>query len=86
MKNTLLWSIVLVALLAVGCKDATRAQFSALGKKHHIVQFSGGKIVGEWTSTGNVNNQTQSDGWYFEDVATHGLVEVSGTLQITVIP
>jgi hypothetical protein len=81
-------SILLVALVASlaivssGCKDATRAQWNALGSRHKVTLYSGGQKVGEWTSTGNVSNQSQSDGWYFEDEKTHKLIEVAGTLVI----
>lgn len=65
------------------CKDSTIAQFKSLGTKHYITQYgSDGKILNKWTSTGNISNQAQSDGWYFEDSATHKLVEVTGTLKI----
>jgi len=77
-------TVAVMSLFVVtgGCKDATRAQFNALGSKHKITMYSGGKVVGQWESTGNVNNQSQSDGWYFEDSTTHKLVEVAGQVVI----
>ena len=82
MKKVSIAIMLLVAL--TGCKDATQAQFNALNKPHIVKQFSGGQLIGQWESTGSVSNETQSDGWYFEDAATRKLVEVSGTLQIYV--
>ena len=82
MKKGLILATIAIAL--AGCKDSQMAQWNAMGKHHLIKQFSGGCIVGEWESTGNVSNEKESDGWYFEDVQTGKLVEVSGTLQITV--
>ena len=41
-----------------------------------------GKVIASWESTGNVSNQTQSDGWYFKDAKTGLLVEVTGNLVI----
>ena len=76
--------IIVAAIALSGCKDATQAQFSGLGKPHIIKQFSGGVIVGEWESTGSISNETKSDGWYFEDAKTRKLVELTGTVQITV--
>lgn len=80
------------AIIAIGailmitftsCKDAQFAQFQALGSKHTITQYgSDGHIIGQWESTGNVNNQEYSDGWYFKDNKTGKLIEVCGTLQI----
>lgn len=73
---------VSIVLMLVGCKDATRAQWGAMGSKHTVTVYSGGIAVKVFHSTGNVSNQGQSDGYYFEDAATHKLVEVSGTVVI----
>jgi hypothetical protein len=82
MKKSML--VLLVALALAGCKDSRTAQFMAMGKHHIIKQFSGGQQIGEWESTGNISNEDRSDGWYFEDAKTHLLVELTGTVQITV--
>lgn len=66
---------MLALLVLVGCTDA---------KPHTIKQYSGGVLVGEWESTGIIKNEQNSDGWYFEDAKTHKLVELTGTVQITV--
>jgi hypothetical protein len=71
------------AVTMTGCKDATRAQFNALGSKHRITLYGATGIpIKTWESTGNVSDQENSDGWYFEDAATGKLVEVTGTLVI----
>lgn len=74
--------LTLLALCLAGCKDATRAQWGAMGSKHIVTVYSGGAAVKVFHSTGNVSNQEQSDGYYFEDAATHKLVEVAGTVVI----
>ena len=80
-----LFLIAMVSLSLASCKDATKAQYNALGKKHIIVQYGcDGKIINQWESTGNVSNEAHSDGWYFEDVKTGKLVEVTGSIVITV--
>ena len=85
MKKLLLSIIACLCLL--GCKDADKAQYHALGMRHHITLYAaGGGVIKEWTSTGNVSNEGQSDGWYFEDEKTHRLVEITGTIVIEVIP
>lgn len=67
------------------CKDATQAQYNALGKPHIIKQYGcDGKIINQWESTGSISNEEHSDGWYFEDVATGKLIEITGTVVITV--
>jgi hypothetical protein len=75
--------LVVLALLLTGCKDSDVAQLKSLGSRHHIRQFGcDGRVINEWWSTGNVSNESQSDGWYFEDEKTHKLVEVTGILVI----
>lgn len=77
-------ALVLAGLLA-GCSNATQSKIDAWGVPHHIKQFSGGKLVGEWDSTGAISNEEHSDGKFFQDAKTGKLVAVSGDLQITVI-
>lgn len=72
------------AAALVGCSDARMSDWNSQGKPHHVVLYSGGAKIGEWDTTGVVLNQPQSDGFYFEDAATHKKVEVCGQLIITV--
>ena len=78
--------ILIVGIVCIGicgCKDATMAQFKSLGSHHRVTLYGvDGKVIKQWTATGNVSNQSQSDGWYFEDEATGKLIEVTGTLVI----
>ena len=82
------WSVIFLASamfwvgVAIGCKDADRAQFRALGSEHRIIVYSGGIAVATYESTGNVSNESSSDGWYFKDKASGKLIEVAGTLVI----
>jgi hypothetical protein len=80
--RTLCVSIIVLSML--GCTDADVSGFQAYGQKHHIKQYSGGQLVGEWTSTGKVSNEGNSDGYYFEDDTTHKIVELTGTIQVTI--
>lgn len=74
---------VFLLCMLVGCKDATRQQWESLGSKHVITLYAAdGKVLGQWESTGNVSNESNSDGWYFRDLKTGKLVEVTGTLII----
>lgn len=72
-------------LICVGCTDAFQAQMSAYGLNHHIELWSGGQKVKEWTSTGKVLSEQNSDGYYFCDKETGKLVRVTGDLVITPI-
>jgi len=75
----------LTLLMLAGCTDTDMAGMSAYGQVHHIKQFSAdGKVIGEWDSTGKVQNEQGSDGYRFEDAATHKIVEITGTIQITI--
>jgi hypothetical protein len=80
MKRTTLFFL----LLLTGCYSATRAKMLSSGQDHHITQYSGGVIVGEWISNGRVFSEEHSDGYYFEDKATGKVVEVSGNIQIRI--
>jgi hypothetical protein len=65
-----------------GCKDADIAQWTSVGSAAQITCYSGGQVIYSGTSTGKVSTEHQSDGWYFEDAATHRLVRISGTCVI----
>lgn len=78
-------TVLSALLLMAGCKSSDRAQFFSMGSRHHIACYSGGKVIWEGNSTGNVSNQEHSDGYYFQDEATRKLVELSGQCVITQI-
>ncbi len=81
MRKMLIAGLLMSALL-FGCTDAQKSQISALGSRFKVTQFSGGKVVGEWESTGKVSTEPQSDGYYFTDKMTGKLIRVSGTIQV----
>ena len=75
--------LVVLALAAVlgGCTDAGRQQIESLGSSHVVTLYAAdGHIIRQWTATGNVANESGSDGWYFRDAATGKLVEIAGTI------
>ena len=77
MKSIILALFVLTPT-AVGCTDASMAQWNAFGSVGHITCYSGGKVIYEGTSTGKISTEEHSDGWYLKDAATGKLVRVSG--------
>lgn len=85
MSKTLLLALS-VLICSVGCTDAEWSAFSALGNRHHITMYSGGKVVAEWTSTGKIENEAHSDGFYFKDEKTGRMVSVTGDVVIEVLP
>ena len=76
-----------LGLLLYPWKASDQAQWQSLGKRHDVTLYAAnGNVIEHWISAGNVSNEGQSDGWYFEDEATHRLVEITGTIVIKVIP
>lgn len=74
--------LFLLLILVVGCTDAEKASFNALGNPGHIVCYSGGKIIYEGDSTGMIATVQNSDGWEFKDKKTGKFVRVSGACVI----
>jgi hypothetical protein len=57
----------------------------AYGDPQYVRFYSGGVMVAEWTTTGQVLNEGQSDGYIFKDAATGQMVRVSGEVIITLV-
>lgn len=77
--------VILCLVVSISaCSDAEKSAMSAWGQKHRVKMYSGGQVVGEWTSTGKIVNETDSDGYYFKDDQTGKIVTVSGDVTITV--
>lgn len=75
--------LVATSVLLSGCRTpALQAAIDAQGKSHHVKQFSGGVLVGEWDTLGEVETDTPSA--RFQDKKTNRLVELMGDIQITV--
>jgi len=82
-KNIILFGLLIWAILSTtGCTSADRAKLSAFGSHHKITLYSGGIAVRTWHSSGAINNEEHSDGFYFMDDSTHRLVRVSGQIVI----
>jgi hypothetical protein len=79
-KNVLITFLAITML--VGCTGAERAKIFALGSHHKITLYSGGVAVRVWHSSGAIQNEEKSDGYYFQDDATGKLVSVSGNIVI----
>ncbi len=66
-----------------GCSDADKSGFQAWSKKHKVELYSGGKLIGTWTTTGKIETES-GNGYYFEDFQTHKIVQITGDVIITV--
>ena len=76
-------SLIALVLLSA-CTNADISQAIAVGGSQHVTLYAAnGAVIGEWNSDGVVRTESGSDGWYFEDKATHKLVRISGTVVIT---
>ena len=80
MIKILLACVCLLGLL--GCSKADRASLFAIGSKHRITLYSGSTAVRSWVSSGKIENESQSDGYYFQDDVTGKLIRVSGSIVI----
>lgn len=78
---------IMILILFIGClmscTDATYSKFTALGDPAYIKCYSGELLIYEGQSTGAVENETNSDGYYFRDKADNKLKMVSGNCVIT---
>ena len=74
--------LLLVILSCTGCTGASIAKFESLGSKHKITLYSGGVAVRTWHSTGYIQNEEHSDGFYFKDDVSGKLIRVSGQIVI----
>lgn len=75
--------ILVVVFFAMGCTDASMAKLGGYGDEHRVEMYSGGEKVREWVSSGKVQSEENSDGYYFNDKASGMLIEVSGDVVIT---
>jgi hypothetical protein len=82
--KTILLAILLTLMLyfCAGCTGASIAKWESLGSKHKITLYSGGIAVRTWHSTGYIQNEEHSDGYYFKDDSSGKLIRVSGDLVI----
>jgi hypothetical protein len=80
--------VFLVVLLFVmfsmkyGWTDAERKQVLVTGSSAKVVCYSGDREIYNGASTGKVQTEQGSDGWFFEDKITHELIRVSGACLI----
>lgn len=84
MKNKLGVLLVLVISL-IGCSSADMSAMSAWGRPHIVKLYAcDGHVIQQWVTTGKIENESNSNGYYFKDDATGKMVMVDGTVVITV--
>ena len=71
-------------LILSACTDATRAKLGGYGDKFRVEMINcDGTVARTWISSGKVQSEKNSDGYYFNDDETGKLIEVTGRLVIT---
>lgn len=77
-KRIAIIAICLSGLLMTGCTDAGIGKITSVGDSAHVSCYSGGKLIYDGYSTGKVESDFSSDGYYFKDRETGKMLEVSG--------
>lgn len=79
-------SIITVAVglcLASGCSKQQFSREWNYGAKYDVTLYSAtGVPIGHWITTGKIESEQHSDGWYFTDSKTGHLVIAQGTMVI----
>lgn len=83
MKTLFIYFLLFLVVILNGCSNADQSAISAWGKKHIVTLYSGGKQIGQWETSGKIENETHSNGYYFKDDLTGKLVMVDGDVVIT---
>ena len=75
---------IAIVMGSTSCTDATRAKFGGYGDEFKVEMLNcDGTVAREWISSGKVQSEANSDGYYFNDKKTGKLIEVTGRLVIT---
>jgi len=76
-------AFIMLAAMTSGCTDAGWGKLTALGNAADVECYSGGKLIYKGRSTGKVQSEANSDGYYFKDKKDGKVKEVSGNCIIT---
>lgn len=71
------------ASLLIGCTDATIGKLTSLGDSATVKCWSGGTLIFDGKSSGKVQSEKSSDGYFFKDIKDGKFKEVSGNCVIT---
>ena len=77
-------AIFIISMSLLSCTDAYKAKVGGLGDRFKVELINcDGSITHKWVSSGKVESENNSDGYYFMEEKTNKLIEVTGTLIIT---
>ncbi len=87
MKLKIVKAALLLFTLLIGNAsrtDATRSKVYGYGSEFKVEMINcDGSVACTWISSGKVQSEANSDGYYFNDKETGKLIEVTGRLIIT---
>ncbi len=82
-KAAVLSAALLGTAAITGCSDANRAALGAWGEEAVVLAYSGGKLTYAGISSGKIESESSSDGYYFNDKCKNGvLAEIGGDVNI----
>jgi hypothetical protein len=77
-------AIFIISMSLLSCTDAYKAKVGGLGDRFNVELINcDGSVTHKWVSSGKVESESNSDGYYFMEEKTNKLIEVTGTLIIT---
>jgi hypothetical protein len=75
-------AMVLLLLIMTGCSDGSISKLTSYGESRSIKCYSAEKLIYSGVSTGKIQSETSSDGYYFREKESGRLMEVSGNCVI----
>lgn len=82
--STMAALFIAIVMSSTSCTDATRAKIGGYGDEFKVEMINcDGTVARTWISSGKVQSEKNSDGYYFNDKETGKLIEVTGRLVIT---
>lgn len=82
MKKLTIGILIASAMAVTACTDAMQSKIGSYGDQARITCYSGGVLVFDDFSTGKVNSEENSDGWYFRSVTTQRAISAGGDCRI----
>lgn len=83
--NKLKLSVLLLTIaITTSCTDGELSKIGGYGSEFKVEMINcDGSVSNSWISSGKVQSEVNSDGYYFKDKQSGKLIEVTGRLIIT---
>lgn len=82
--STMAALFIAIVMFSTSCTDAQRSKIGGYGAEFKVEMINcDGTVARTWISSGKVQTEENSDGYYFNDKETGKLIEVTGRLVIT---